>query len=93
FLGMARTGAISGQTSGDLALAFSTHPDQKRQERSVMNGLFRATVESSEEAILNALLAAETTPGRDGHIMPALPIEQVLAILRRHGVPVREQGQ
>lgn len=93
FLGMARTGAISGQTSGDLAVAFTTNLRQERQERRVMNGLFRATVETSEEAILNALFAAETTEGRDGHVMPALPIDQVLGILRRHGVPVRAPGQ
>lgn len=93
FLGMARTGAISGQTSGDLALAFTTNPRQERQDRTVMNGLFRATVEASEEAILNGLFAAETTEGRDGHVMPALPIDQVLEILRRHRVPVRGHGQ
>ena len=90
FLGMARTGAISGQTSGDLAVAFSTSARQERQDRNVMNGLFRATVEASEEAILNALFAAETTQGRDGHVMPALPIPEVLAILRRHGVAIKE---
>ena len=93
FLGMARTGAISGQTSGDLAVAFSTNPRQERQDRTVMNGLFRATVEASEEAILNGLFAAETTEGRDGHVMPALPIDQVLAILRHRGVPVGGSGQ
>jgi D-aminopeptidase len=89
FLGMARTGAISGQTSGDLAVAFTTTPRQERQDRTVINGLFRATVEASEEAILNALFAAETTEGRDGHVMPALPLPEVLKILHRHGVDVR----
>lgn len=93
FLGMARTGAISGQTSGDLAAAFTTNPRQERQDRTVMNGLFRAAVEASEEAILNGLFAAETTEGRDGHAMPALPIDEVLGILRHHGVPVRGHGQ
>ena len=93
FLGMARTGAISGHTSGDLAVAFSTHPRQERQERAVLNGLFRAAVEASEEAILNALFAAETTEGRDGHVMPALPIPEVVMILRRHGVSLRKVGQ
>lgn len=92
FLGMARTGAISGETSGDLAVAFTTHPEQERQDRSVMNTLFRATVEASEEAILNALFMAETTEGRDGHVMPALPIPEVVMILRRHGVTVRGIG-
>lgn len=89
FLGMARTGAISGQTSGDVAVAFTTNPKQQRQERSVMNGLFRAAVEASEEAILNALFAAETTVGRDGHVMPALPMPETQMILKRHGVPLR----
>ncbi len=93
FLGMARTGGISGQTSGDLAVAFSTSPTQERQDRPVINALFRAAVEASEEAILNALFAAQTTEGRDGHVMPALPIPEVLMLLRRHGVAVREVGQ
>lgn len=88
FLGMARTGAISGHASGDLAVAFTTSARQERHDRTVMNALFRATVESSEEAILNALFAAETTEGRDGHVMPALPIPEVLMVLRRHGVRV-----
>lgn len=93
FLGMARTGGISGQTSGDLVVAFSTNPQQERQDRPVINALFRAAVEASEEAILNALFAAQTTEGRDGHVMPALPIPEVLMLLRRHGVAVREVGQ
>jgi D-aminopeptidase len=93
FLGMARTGAISGQTSGDLAIAFSTTPRQERADRTAMNALFRAAVESSEEAILNALFTAETTTGRDAHTMPALPLPEVVMILRRHGVPVRGVGQ
>ncbi|MDQ7843681.1 MAG: P1 family peptidase [Armatimonadota bacterium] len=88
FLGMARTGAISGQTSGDLAVAFTTHPRQERHDRTVLNGLFRAAVEAAEEAILNALFMAESMTGRDGHEMPALPIPRVLEILRRHGVTV-----
>jgi D-aminopeptidase len=93
FLGMARTGAISGQTSGDVAVSFSTSPRQERVDRTVMNALFRATVEASEEAILNALFMAETTTGRDGHAMPALPLPEVVMILKRHGVSVRGVGQ
>lgn len=89
FLGMARTGGISGQTSGDLAIAFSTNPRQETVERDVMNLLFRAVVEASEEAILNALFMAETTVGRDGHTVPALPIAETLRILERHAMPVK----
>lgn len=90
FLGMARTGAISGQTSGDIAVAFSTSPRMERQERTAINGLFRAAVETSEEAILNALFAAHAVEGRDGHTMPALPIPDVTRLLGAHGLAVRE---
>jgi D-aminopeptidase len=89
FLGMARTGAVSGQTSGDLVIAFTTSAQQSRPGRDLMNLLFRATVETAEEAIFDALFAAETTSGRDGHVMPALPVEHTLALLGRHGVPLK----
>lgn len=88
FLGMARTGGISGQTSGDLTVAFTTNPRQERQAREVMNLLFRAAVEGAEEAIIDALFAAETTTGRDGHTMPALPIHETLALLQKAGVRI-----
>ncbi len=90
FLGMARTGAISGQTSGDLAVVFTTHPRQERQDRAMMNRFFRAAVEAAEEAIVGALFAAETIMGREGHMMPALPIPETLEILRNHGVSIKE---
>jgi D-aminopeptidase len=93
FLGMARTGAISGQTSGDLVLAFTTSGEQERPDRDLMNLLFRATVETAEEAILDALFAAETTSGRDGHVMPALPVEETLALLARHGVSLKRTSR
>jgi D-aminopeptidase len=87
FLGMARTGGISGVTSGDLAVVFSTAHTTARLDRNVMNLLFRATVEAAEAAILDALFSAETTVGRDGHTMPALPADATLALLRHHRVP------
>jgi D-aminopeptidase len=88
FLGMARTGGISGWTSGDLAVAFTVAPTQTRIDREAMNLLFRATVETAEEAILNALFMAEPVEGRGGHRAPVLPLARVREILRRHGVPV-----
>ncbi len=91
FLGMARTGAISGDSSGDLSLAFSTAAAVERQPRAVMNALFRAAVEAAEEAILNALFMAETTRGRDGRVVAAVPLPAVLDCLRRHGVEVRDR--
>ena len=92
FLGMARTGSISAHHSGDLVVAFSTNPEMVRQDRLVIDGLFRAAVEASEEAILNALFAAHSIEGRDGHMLPALPVGEVIGLLRRHGVPVHEPG-
>ncbi len=86
FLGMARTGAISGVTSGDLAMAFSTTREATSQRRDVMNLLFRATVETAEEAILDALFAGETAAGRDGRTIPAMPIPETIDLLRRHQV-------
>jgi D-aminopeptidase len=86
FLGMARTGGISGETSGDLAVAFATASEERRQDREITNLLFRATVEAAEEAILDAVFAAETAVGRAGHTIPALPIPETLALLRRHQI-------
>lgn len=54
-----------------------------------MNDLFAATVEAVEEAVANALFTATTTVGRDGHVLHALPLDQTLEILERHGRPAR----
>jgi D-aminopeptidase len=56
-------------------------------ERSpdVFNELFAATIEAVEEAVVNALFTAETTVGRDGNVLHALPLERTLEILARHG--------
>jgi D-aminopeptidase len=77
-VGLGRTGSIYGHGSGDLALAFSTaqtipyHPlDALRQTSclhdSLLDPLFEAVADSTEQAIMNALFAAETVTGRDGH--------------------------
>ena len=93
-LGLARTGSISSNGSGDIFIAFSTATPKKSPEattahlRMVPNGqlspLFRATVQATEEAIINALVAAESMIGRDDHKLIALPHERVREILRRH---------
>jgi D-aminopeptidase len=56
-------------------------------ERSfdVFNELFAATTEAVEEAVVNALFTAETTVGRDGNVLHALPLERTLEILSRYG--------
>ncbi|HKE54790.1 MAG TPA: P1 family peptidase, partial [Actinomycetota bacterium] len=51
----------------------------------VFNPLFAATVEAVEEAVVNALFTAETTAGRDGHVLHALPLERTFEILARYG--------
>lgn len=91
--GLARTGTISHNGSGDLTIAFSTRNGIRRgQEQgelaqaALANGaldpLYAATVEATEEAILNALFAAESMTGRDGVVVPALPLEQLRKLLR-----------
>jgi len=54
-------------------------------EPSAFDPLFTATIEATEEAVVNALFAAETTVGRDGNAQHALPIDRTLGILERHG--------
>jgi len=51
----------------------------------VFNEAFAATVEAVEEAVVNALFMAETTIGRDGNVLHALPLDRTLEILARHG--------
>ena len=76
--GLARTGSCFGHQSGDIVLAFSTRytlPHDPREpapavamlHETRLDGLFRAAVDSTEQAILNALWHAETVQGRDGH--------------------------
>jgi D-aminopeptidase len=81
-IGMARTGAVGGSGSGDLFLAFSTGNDVPVADEMLtvralphhhMNALFQAVVEATEEAILNALCAAETMTGVRGRTAYALP--------------------
>jgi D-aminopeptidase len=50
-----------------------------------MSAIFRATVEATEEAVVNALLAAGTTVGRDGNTYQRLPVARTLELLERHG--------
>jgi D-aminopeptidase len=93
-LGLARTGSVAGNGSGDIFLAFSTaNPGAAKKDDAValtmlpnerMNALFDATVQATEEAIINALVAAETMVGIDDHKVIALPHDRVKEILRKH---------
>ncbi len=95
--GLARTGSISSNGSGDFVVAFTTaHPRPHSpagtvepvtripdEAHAVIDGLFLAVVEAVEEAILNALLMADTMTGRDGNTLYALPAEEVRRLLHR----------
>ena len=94
-LGLARTGSVAGNGSGDLFLAFSTaNPRAGDGEGTVpltmlpndlMDPLFEATVGATEEAIVNALVAARTMTGFRGQTVAALPHDRLREILLRHG--------
>jgi L-aminopeptidase/D-esterase-like protein len=95
-LGMARTGTVGGNGSGDIFLAFSTAGRAEETSVDPLPGLayipndridpvFKATVEAVEEAILNALVAAETMTGWNGNRIIALDHARLREILRRHG--------
>ncbi len=95
-MGMARSGSISSNSSGDIFVAFSTanpraasEPGTSTNARVMANRmltpLFAATVEATEEAIVNALVAAETMTGANGVTVHALPHDRLRAVLRRYG--------
>jgi L-aminopeptidase/D-esterase-like protein len=94
-LGVGRTGGFGGNSSGDIFLTFSTaNPGVAGAEKASrvemlpnarMNALFYATVQATEEAILNSMLAATTMTGADGLRVHALPHDRLLAALRKAG--------
>ena len=90
-LGLARTGSVATHGSGEIFLAFSTGC---RFPRNVsggvshdvlsdrdLNGLFEATVDATEEAVLDSLFRATTTTGRYGRVAEALPIDELLDLM------------
>jgi L-aminopeptidase/D-esterase-like protein len=96
-LGLARTGAVAHNGSGDIFLAFSTANEAAFATTSggarslqwlpnaSLDPLFTATVEAVEEAVVDSMLVNETMVGRDGHRSIALPIEEVLELMQRYG--------
>jgi len=100
-LGIARAGGAGGHSSGDIFIAFSTanagrlHSYKIESETTAIDvtmlpdgaitDLFWAAIESTEEAIVNAMVAAETMTGRDGITAHALPHEELAAAIRRYG--------
>jgi D-aminopeptidase len=96
-LGLARVGSVGGQTSGELFFCFATGNILRGHEAggpvgsvrmlddAFIDPLFMATIESTEEAVVNALMAAETMTGRDGHTAHALPHDLLVEAMRRYG--------
>jgi D-aminopeptidase len=90
-VGLSRVGSVGHNGSGDIFLAFATGNDLPAKAglvhnlemvpHSRMNPFFEATVEGVEEAILNALTAAETMSGYEGHIVYELPLDDLQAIM------------
>jgi D-aminopeptidase len=93
-LGLGRTGSVSSNGSGDIFIAFSTanaNAASAADAASVsmlsnqrIGAVFEATVQATEEAITNALVAAETMIGVDGHRADAIPHEGLRAVLRKY---------
>ncbi len=94
-LGIGRMGGIASASSGDLFIAFSTTGVGSPGERGVrtvemlgeerITPVYEATVQATEEAIINAMLAAKTMRGADGYVVPALPHDRLRQVMRKYG--------
>ncbi len=100
-MGLARTGSSSGNYSGDIFVAFSTANSTATQKpvasltmfsNDLISPLFEATAQATEEAILNAMVAAETMIGADGSRSEALPHDRLKAIMRKYN-RLKEPGR
>jgi len=92
-MGMAKTGGIASNGSGDYVIALSVAPENLIDSRAKtitstvlangeMSSIFAATIEATAEALWNSLFMAEPMTGRGGYHVDALPVEQVLEMLR-----------
>ena len=97
FMGLAKTGGIASNGSGDYVIAFSTAENLRvphqttqslKQSEEIWNDqvspLFMAAIEATEEAIINSLFAAVSMTGRQGNKIEALPLEKVIPILEKY---------
>jgi L-aminopeptidase/D-esterase-like protein len=93
-LGLGRVGSIASNFSGDIFIAFSTMNLKVTKSSSLievamlsnndLDPVFEATVQATEEAIVNALIAAETMIGRDGNKAIAIPHDRLQLVLRKY---------
>ena len=98
FMGMTKTGGVASNGSGDFVIAFSTAKDLRvphdakaltlQQGGTVRNDdmtpIFMATIEATEEAVINSLFAAKDVKGFNGKTAKALPVNKVLKMLKSH---------
>jgi L-aminopeptidase/D-esterase-like protein len=100
-MGLARTGSVASNSSGDIFIAFSTanreaasgpvaHVDTLNNNE--ITPLFEATIEATEEAVINALVAAETMTGRDHNRVAALPHDRLRDVLSKYNRLVEPPG-
>ncbi|MEM6818066.1 MAG: P1 family peptidase [Pseudomonadota bacterium] len=94
-LGLGRLGSAASDSSGDIFVAFSTANKVAFDEEPALvetlanpylTPVFVATVEATEEAVVNAIIAAETMTGADGYRVPRLPHDDLMQVLRRHSI-------
>ncbi|MGC6422983.1 MAG: P1 family peptidase [Flavobacteriaceae bacterium] len=96
-MGLAKTGGIASNGSGDYVIALSVDETNIRElaktsnqyhksvlKNEAMSPVFMATIEATEEAIINSLFAAETTLGKEGRQIQSLPIQKVLRIMKKY---------
>jgi L-aminopeptidase/D-esterase-like protein len=93
-LGLGRNGSISGNGSGDIFIAFSTANsgaaaadrlvDLKMLPNDQIEPVFAATVQATEEAVINAMVAAETMTGIESHKVIALPHDKLRTVLKKY---------
>jgi len=93
-LGLGRDGSYSGDGSGDIFIAFSTANSGAATSKDLrqitmlpneqLDSIFLATVQASEEAVVNAMVAAETMTGIDNHTVPALPHDRLREVLKKY---------
>ena len=98
-LGLGRLGSFSGDGSGDLFIAFSTANPGAAETKGIrqiqmlpnesMNPLFLATVQATEEAVVNAMVAAETMTGINNYKVIALPHDKLREVLKKYNRVVK----
>ena len=97
FMGLAKTGGIASNGSGDYVISFSTDSMVRISHQSAsskqpgsflrnddLSPLFMAAIEATEEAIINSLLAAKTTKGIGGRTVESLPVDKLISLLKKY---------